>query len=393
MAKPQKIQTADGRTHWRIRYMDADGKRSSATFATYDLARSELRRLEVGVEETRTRRERFGSSEMTVAEAWDVYKRTRKPDPGNTVRRHEQLISRAEQHYRKHIAPHLADRRLSDLTPGVLRQWTAKLADTPTNRGGEKNVDGLRKLSAGTIRAVVVTLRQIAKANDVPLVVLLAESMRQKKRRSRPRALQSLPDVRAFLAACRDPWFKVAAALACHLGARRGEIASLRWRHVTADSVTIALSWEGPLKARYEDDEEAARVLPLSGELAEILAAWREQTNGGPDDHVVLVGGKLVDGRLIDGRPMIEGHDDCAAKARAACKRAGLIPMPFHSLRASYATLVADQGLPVGKLQALLGHADASTTAIYIRSESTHARLDPRARLGGRALDADPMTN
>jgi integrase len=55
-------------------------------------------------------------------------------------------------------------------------------------------------------------------------------------------------------------------------------------------------------------------------------------------------------------------------------------------------------GLPVGKLQVLLGHADAATTAIYIRPEATHAASDPRARLSGHEMatleiDSDSSPN
>ena len=71
-----------------------------------------------------------------------------------------------------------------------------------------------------------------------------------------------------------------------------------------------------------------------------------------------------------------------AQKTGAACKRAGLAPITFHSLRATYATLVADQGLPIASLSKLLGHADASTTAIYIWPEAAPAALDPRAQIG-----------
>jgi integrase len=269
--------------------------------------------------------------------------------------------------------PHIGGVRLCDLTPRLLREWLDKLATTRTARPGERNESG-RTLSASTIRHVVVTLRQIGKDNDVKIEIPLVASLRQKRRRTRPRALQSLADVRALLAACRDAWFRVACALACYVGARLGEIASLRWRHVEPDSITIALSWEGPLKARYEDDEDAARVVPLGPELAAILSAWRAVTRGGPDDHVVLVGGV---------RPLKEGYDDVAAKTRAACRRAGLEPLTFHALRATYATLTADAGLPIGKLQALLGHTAASTTSIYVRPESAHVAADPRAILGG----------
>jgi hypothetical protein len=53
-----------------------------------------------------------------------------------------------------------------------------------------------------------------------------------------------------------------------------GEVASLRWRHVSEATgmITIELSWEGPLKARYEDDEDTARVAPLSPKFAAINA-------------------------------------------------------------------------------------------------------------------------
>jgi hypothetical protein len=72
MAKPQKIKNADGSTSWRIRYMNADGKRVSLTVATFDLARAELRRLEVGADEDRARRARLGDHALTVRAAFTM---------------------------------------------------------------------------------------------------------------------------------------------------------------------------------------------------------------------------------------------------------------------------------------------------------------------------------
>jgi integrase len=369
MSKPRKL--ASGR--WQIRWFDGAGTRQSTTYATHDLARTALRRLEVEADEDSERRERLGAGALTVREAFAAFMARRKPDPGNTMRRFERRGRAYQRTYDLHIEPQLGDVRLCDLTPRVLREWLDKLAVTRTARPGEKNEIG-RTLSASTIRHVLVTLRQLAKDNDAKIEIPQVNSLRQKRRKTRPRALQSIEDVRALLGACREAWFRVACALACHVGARLGEIASLRWRHIGEDMITIALSWEGPLKARYEDDDDAARVLPLGPELAAELTAWRAVTRGGPDDHVVLVDGA---------RPLREGYDDMAAKTRAACKRAGLEPLTFHSLRATYATLTADAGLPITKLSALLGHADAATTAIYIRPESSRAAVDPRAILGG----------
>ena len=121
-----------------------------------------------------------------------------------------------------------------------------------------------------------------------------------------------------------------------------------------------------------------ARTVPLDPELAAILKAWRKTTNGKPDDHVVLVGGK---------RPLREGYDDVAAKTRSACKRASVTPLTFHELRHSFGTIAASHGLPLPLLQALLGHANIATTGIYVNAESTRAAMDPRARISRPDMD------
>ena len=381
MAKPYKLPSG----RWRIRWIDADGKRQSEAFATYDLAKSELRRLEVGTDEDRIRRARDPEMALTVAQAFARHKATNKRQPGETDRRFARRWRRLEQHYRDHIEPHLGPALLADLTPRRLRDWIDTLAAKTTKRAGEKN-EGGRTLSASSIRAVVTSLSQTVKANDVPFQVLLPQSMRQQKRRARPKAFQSITDVRAFLiAAGRDPWFRVASAIACYAGARLGEIASLRWRSIGADTIALAQSWGGPLKARYEGDDEGPRVVPLDPELAAILASWRKLTNGADDDHVILHSGA---------RPLDEATDtDMARRTRRACKRAKVTSLTFHELRASFATIVADQGLPVTRLSALLGHADIATTARYIRPESTHAAMDPRARIGAGPSVREQMHN
>lgn len=372
MAKPVKLPSG----RWRIRYFDADGNRKSDHFATYDLARTALRERERAVEETLERRERLGTGALSVGEAGDRFIADYRPTDVDTDRRFQARRNAHERHLELHIKPHLGDVKLYDLTPAALRRWVEKLRETKTARPGEKN-EGGRTLSASMIRNIVTTLRVVAKANDVPLVVHLADSLKQKRRRSRPKALQCIEDVRALVEACELPWFRVAVALACYCGARLGEVASLRWRHIGEQTITIAMSWEGPLKARYEDDDEAARTVPLDPELATILDAWRAVTRGEPDDRIVM-----VSGTKHTWRPLLENQDDVAARTRSACKRAGLTPMTFHSLRATYATIVANQGLPVSTLAALLGHQDVRTTNIYMRPESARAALDPRARIG-----------
>jgi integrase len=388
MSKPQQLPSG----RWRIRAFDANGARISRTFPTFAMARAELARLEVETAETVVRRERFGSAEMTVAEAWSAFMGGRRRAPDATERRFAERGGTYTRHYTHHIEPYLAGKRLSDLTPAVLRQWINTLVAKPIARPGTDDADKAPRLSPSTIRGVVVTLRQIAKSQDVPLLVILDRRLRQGRRRRPKRALQNIDEVRALVhAARRLPWFQVAAAIACYCGARLGEVASLRWRNIdwAAGQVSVEMSWDGPLKGRTRDDGddlddleegEDRRVLPLHPDLAAILEAWRKKVPHGPDDRVVLVGGV---------RPLRERRDDVAYRTRSACRRAGLRPITFHALRASYATIAAGQGLPIAKLSALLGHRDVSTTAIYVRTESASAAQDPRALLGTPADRAE----
>ncbi|HWU88949.1 MAG TPA: hypothetical protein VN253_16900 [Kofleriaceae bacterium] len=79
MSKPRKL--ASGR--WQIRWFDVDGNRQSKTLATHELARAELRRLEVEADEDRARRERLGTGAMTVCEGFAAFMAGRRRDPNN----------------------------------------------------------------------------------------------------------------------------------------------------------------------------------------------------------------------------------------------------------------------------------------------------------------------
>src|SRR5690349_13826729 len=102
MSKPQKR----GDT-WRIRWVDADGNRKSATFATFDLARSELRRLEVEVDEDKARRKRLGTGALTVTEAGERFLATMKREPYDTDRRFKKRKRAHRVAFDTHIKPHL----------------------------------------------------------------------------------------------------------------------------------------------------------------------------------------------------------------------------------------------------------------------------------------------
>ena len=62
---------------------------------------------------------------------------------------------------------------------------------------------------------------------------------------------------------------------------------------------------------------------------------------------------------------------------KGACKRAGLLDkkptLKFHSLRHGFATRATQKGIPIDDLRTLLGHANISTTNIYLQANPKRA--------------------
>jgi integrase len=59
----------------------------------------------------------------------------------------------------------------------------------------------------------------------------------------------------------------------------------------------------------------------------------------------------------------------------------------FHDLRHTFGTLCAAEGIPVGDIQAYMGHSKVTTTEIYMHSAPKHDAADRlTAAFGGAAV-------
>lgn len=128
--------------------------------------------------------------------------------------------------------------------------------------------------------------------------------------------------------------------------ARMREINYLKWEDVYDDYLILKTR-----KARNSDTVE--RRIPINETLKYIL-------------NKVSTKGEYVFCRE-DGTPF-----DCRKTLmKGVCRRAGIKPFSFHSLRHFGASKLAESGAPLTAVQSILGHSRATTTDTYLQSLGT----------------------
>lgn len=129
-------------------------------------------------------------------------------------------------------------------------------------------------------------------------------------------------------------------------GLRGQEVINLKISDVDFERKTIHIR-----QSKYKKD----RIVPLAESMAVGLKKYLKAEN----PHVWLFNGKELDGRYsVKGLSWV---------MRENLKKTSIIKeINLHSLRHSYATHLLEQGLNIVTLKELLGHADITTTMIYL---------------------------
>jgi integrase len=185
---------------------------------------------------------------------------------------------------------------------------------------------------------------------------------RERESRGRERWL-SAEELRAFERHCPAEWWPLFATL-FYTGARLGEVQGLRGADVLVHSRRIGIhEQERRVKTR-----EAIRDLPISQALERALAAHLAQVSPGPSDLV-------FPGSMQDYAAVRRVWD-------SSCEAGGISGATPHDARHTYAVHATMSGVPIVRLQKLLGHATAAMTMRYMK-HAPEAYLDEDAdRIG-----------
>ena len=155
-------------------------------------------------------------------------------------------------------------------------------------------------------------------------------------------------ELRQLEAALPRSWWPLFATLV-YTGLRVGEAQGLSWSDVRLSDQLITVHDRG----RRLKTSASARVVPIAGPLARLLAEHRTRYPGGPADLVF---------------PHPFGSYQLAQRVfQRACREAGLHDVRIHDLRHTFGVHCAQAGIPIVRIQRLLGHSTPMMALRYMR--------------------------
>lgn len=187
-----------------------------------------------------------------------------------------------------------------------------------------------------------------------------------------PRKIASDEDI-AIVKKSRDCTFGDFAYWTIYTGLRRGELMGLKWEDINLKERTISVR-----RSIYHDDhgaphvkepktEAGIRTIPILDALYAVMDKKRKRGWVFP---------------APDGGPLWNGQIEWRLKLYA--RESGIKSTP-HQMRHAYATMLFDAGIDAKDAQALLGHAQESTT----RDIYTHIRESRAKKIREKILSID----
>lgn len=357
------VQLADGT--WRAAVPLPDGRRKWLRGKT----RAEVARKAAEVKATRDRGMPVTGGRETLGDYLDRWLED-SVKPSVRLRTYDGYAS----HVRLHLQPLMGHVRLSDVSPDHVQ----RLMNALTQRG----------LAPASVLHVHATLRRaLGQAERWGLVSRNAARLVSPPRTEQREIVPlSIEQARALLASLEGHRLLALYAVALGIGLRQGEAMGLRWEDVDFDARQIVVRHQlqrrsippgaimlGPHAALVPTKSHRSRravAVPESviGHLSQHRARQnRERLLHGavwPDHHLLFTTRK---GTPLDGPRLTR-------QLKVIMAKAGLEPCRWHDLRHSCGSILAAQGVPLPEIQAILGHAQLSTTAVYLHSLSDAQR-------------------
>ena len=292
---------------------------------------------------------------MTFVDAASAFMVSRASLRPKTLRAYRFMLEGLTQHLppaigvndvtAKHVLPYVSDRSVSDATrrhrlrhTRVFFRWAVATgyADEDATKGVKLDRGGDKLPGFFTPEEFASLLKAIETGNP------------ERTRRGGPKVEPS-------------PWLRDVVVFAATTGLRQGEILALRWDGIDLmqDCETLTIRNDKAFKTKSGRDVS----LPLVGAALDVVRS-RRQTGYDASPYVFpgQKGGKM-------------NPHDLSRRFKVYVNLAGLPDrLHFHSLRHTFGTQLAREGVPVLTISKLMGHSNTGVTQVYLHLGSNELR-------------------
>jgi integrase len=289
-----------------------------------------------------------------------------------------------------HILPNLGGIQLGRLTSQQVNALYQRLmVDGHVKTGGPLS-------SASVLNIHVVIRKALADALDAGLIARnVAERAKPPRPETRSEELRYWTpiELRQFLDLIRGHRLHAALHLLAMTGARRGEIAGLRWADVDFDGARItirqALNTVGGEVYVSSPKSNRGRTIDLDRRTVEVLRGHLEQQQARGERYLNQDGGEGFVFRSGDGSRM--DPRSLSTAFRWVADQSDLPRIRLHDLRHSHASIAVKAGVPIGVISERLGHASPEFTLHRYAHVMPGMQRDAADRIA-RAVHLDDMS-
>ncbi len=273
------------------------------------------------------------------------------------------------------IIPALGHMKLKDITAAHVQQYIQQLSEMPiSTRAGERSKSG-EKLSPSTVRrrlaVLQAVLKQAVKLGIIPETPARAEKLSLPKVKQPKIEIFSKQEAAQMLAYLEQEelQFQTLIQLAIFTGARRGELAALKFSDVDYEQAKItieraAVKLKGEKTVIKPPKDYEARTVTVNQSCLELIRMLQREKM----QEAVRLGTQWQnEGWLFTTwNGEIMNPQTPTKQFSKFLERHGLKHRKFHSLRHTSATLLLYAGVNLKQVQGRLGHGDIETTNKYL---------------------------
>lgn len=275
------------------------------------------------------------------------------------------------------LLPMFATLKMKDLRTFHIQQFVQYLSTE------KKRLDGREgSIAASTVKRYATVLRSIVttayKLEYIEDDIGRSRRIEFPKEETKEVEAFTLEEVADILKALEsEPWhIRAMIEVALFTGCRRGEIVGLKWADIDFENQRISVKRsiyklsDGKAREKEPKSKTSIRTISIPERLCKTLTEYRLQQNR----HIAYLGDswKNLDYVFTEEDGYVMNPQTPTKQFDHFLKRHGIRHLKFHGLRHTSATMLLANGCDIKTVSSRLGHADITTTNIYVHAlEST----------------------